>query len=229
MVLTSAHSSASSTAPPTRTLKIVSCLSPSSRLSLFFVNTNTTSAIARATLDDLRAYSHPNSPQYKSISRDQCTTYHFSSMLPVTCNAFGDIIAVIQLVQDIVLALDDARGASEEYTHFVHVLTALGAVMNEVYDLAKASQNASLRQAILDEVQCCCDGINSAHNSISGFERLAEASARSSRGVRAKGLVTKLHWHFLRASEAAKYAKRFGDSHQRFNNFIGLLSWYVYG
>ncbi|KZV65388.1 hypothetical protein PENSPDRAFT_756574 [Peniophora sp. CONT] len=145
-------------------------------------------------------------------------------MFPVTCNAFGDILAVAQLVRSIVVALDDARGATEEYMQFVHVLTALGTVMGEVYDLAKTSQNQTLRQAILEEVQRCCSGINSAHNSIAGFEKLAESSARSSRSIRAGGIVTKLHWHFLRASEAAKYSKRFGDSHQRLNNLIGLLS-----
>ena len=145
-------------------------------------------------------------------------------MFPISCNAFGDIVAVVQIVRDIVVALNDARGAADEYKQFIHVLTALGTVMGEVYDLAQASQNETLRQAVLDEVQVCCININSAHKSITGFEKFADTSTDIPRGKR---VFVKLHWHFLRASDAAKYAQRFTESHNRLNTYIGLLAQYV--
>ncbi|KZV61196.1 hypothetical protein PENSPDRAFT_308089 [Peniophora sp. CONT] len=145
-------------------------------------------------------------------------------MFSITCNAIGDIIAVVQLIRDIVVALNDAHGAAEEYKQFVYVLKALGTVLAEVYNLAKASQNESLCQVVLEEVQRCCIDINSAHNSITNFEKLEETSTRSSRGARAGLVLTKLRWHFMRASYAAKYAKRFSESHHRLNSYIGLLS-----
>ncbi|VDB85846.1 unnamed protein product [Peniophora sp. CBMAI 1063] len=143
-------------------------------------------------------------------------------MFPITCNAIGDIIAVVQLIRDIVVALDDARGAAEEYKQFVHVLTALGAVMEAVYKLARDSPDDALKSVVLEEVRRCCNDINNAHNSIAKFDRLeGETSVRTSR---AGTLFTKLHWHFLKASDATKYAKRFSESHQRLNTYIGLLS-----
>ncbi|VDB85852.1 unnamed protein product [Peniophora sp. CBMAI 1063] len=143
-------------------------------------------------------------------------------MFPITCNAIGDIIAVVQLIRDIVVALDDARGAAEEYKQFTRVLSALGTVMGEVYDLAKASCNEILKQAVLEEVQLCCIDINNAHKSISGYGKLEKIAARSTRNT-TRGVFLKLQWHLLRASDAAKYAQRFDDSHQRLNSFISLL------
>ncbi|KZV61198.1 hypothetical protein PENSPDRAFT_693617 [Peniophora sp. CONT] len=140
-------------------------------------------------------------------------------MFPISCNAFGDIVAVVQIVHDIVVALDGARGAAEEYRQFIHVLSALGAVMDGVYCLAKDSQDENLKQIVLEEVRRCCVDINSAHSSVARFEKLEETSS----GLSAGGIITKLHWHFRKASDAAKYAKRFGESHQRLNSFIGLL------
>lgn len=148
-------------------------------------------------------------------------------MFPITCNAIGDITAVVQLIRDIVVALNDAHGAVEEYKQFVYVLKALGTVLSEVYDLAKASQNETLCQAVLEEVQRCCIDINSAHNSITKFEKLEETPTRPTRSVRTSLIFTKLRWHFLRASDAAKYAKSFSESHHRLNSYIGLLSQYV--
>ncbi|VDC01801.1 unnamed protein product [Peniophora sp. CBMAI 1063] len=143
-------------------------------------------------------------------------------MFPITCNAIGDIIAVVQLIRNIVIALDETRGAAEESKQFTRVLSALGTVMAEVYDLAKASHNETLRQAVLEEVRLCCIDINSAHKSISDFEKLEESSARFTRNTTRRNLK-KIQWHLLRASDAAKYTQRFGESHQRLNSFICLL------
>ncbi|KZV61201.1 hypothetical protein PENSPDRAFT_759572, partial [Peniophora sp. CONT] len=146
-------------------------------------------------------------------------------MFPITCNAIGDIIAVVQIIRDMIVALNDAHGAAEEYKQFIYVLKALGTVLGEVYDLAKAAQNESLCHAVLEEVQHCCIDINDAHDNITNFEKLEETStARTTRGARAGLIMTKLRWHFMRASDAAKYAKRFTESHHRLNTYIGLLS-----
>ncbi|VDC01797.1 unnamed protein product [Peniophora sp. CBMAI 1063] len=143
-------------------------------------------------------------------------------MFPITCNAIGDIIAVVQLIRDIAVALNDVRGAAEEYRQFTRVLTALGTVMAEVYGLTLASHNETLKQAVLEEVQLCCADINNAHNSISGFEVLEETSLGHKRNATQRALK-KIQWHLLRASDVAKYAQRFGESHERLNSFVSLL------
>ena len=145
-------------------------------------------------------------------------------MFPITCNAFGDIVAVIQLIHDIVKALDDARGAADEYARFVHVLTTLGAVMEEVYCLAQQSRNEDLKQAVLAEARRVCDDISKATDSISGFDKLTEASKRPGRGrVYSREVFAKLRWRFRKASDAEIYAKHFSESLQRLNAFISLL------
>ena len=83
-------------------------------------------------------------------------------MFPISCNAFGDIVAVVQLVRDIIRALDDARGAADEYGQFVHVLTSLGTVMDQVYRLAKDHPDDGLREAVLEEVRRVCVDISNA-------------------------------------------------------------------
>lgn len=145
-------------------------------------------------------------------------------MFPISCNAFGDIVAVVQIVREILVALDDARGAAEEYRQFVHVLTTLGTVMEEVYCLAKDSPNEGLKQAVLAEIRRICDDISSATDGVAGYDKLAEASARSSRGHGySRQLLSKLRWRFLKASDAEKYARRFSESLLRLNAFIGIL------
>ena len=148
-------------------------------------------------------------------------------MFPITCNAIGDIIAIVQLVRDIVVALNDSRGAVDEYRQFVHVLKALGTILEAVYELASDSQDRRLQQSILEEVQLCCITINNAHKSLSGFEKLAETSARSTRGG-PRAALTKLHWHFMRAADAERYAKQFHESHMRLNSLLMVHSQCVY-
>ncbi|VDC01805.1 unnamed protein product [Peniophora sp. CBMAI 1063] len=147
-------------------------------------------------------------------------------MFPITCNAIGDIIAVVQLIYDIVKALDDTRGAVKEYKQFIHVLTALGTVMHAVHDLVKDSHDDILRRNVLQEIQRCCEDINQAQSSIAGFQKLEKASTdrASSRASAASTMFTKLQWHLLKASDAEKFARRFSESHIRLNGFIGLLS-----
>ena len=145
-------------------------------------------------------------------------------MVPISCNAFGDIVAVVQLVREIVLALDDARGAAQEYKQFVHVLTTLGTVMEEVFYLANDSQNEALKQAMLAEIRRACGLISSATDSIAGFDRLrGDASALSSGRDHSRELLSKLRWRFLRASDAENHTKRLSESLQRLNAFIGIL------
>ena len=145
-------------------------------------------------------------------------------MFPISCNAFGDIVAAAELVRAIVVALDDSRGAAKEYQLFVHVLTGLGTAMGEAYELAKVSRNDALRQAVLEEVQLCCISINNAHKSIAGFEKLVQTSDQSSPGKRAGIIFAKLHWRFLRTSDVVEYTKRFSESHHRLNTYISLLT-----
>ncbi|VDC01799.1 unnamed protein product [Peniophora sp. CBMAI 1063] len=95
--------------------------------------------------------------------------------------------------------------------------------MGEVYDLAKASYNETLRQAVLEEVQLCCIDINHAYNIIVGFENLEDSSACSTHRRNTRRVLKKIQWQLLRASDAAKYAKRFGENHKRLNSFIPLL------
>ncbi|VDC01803.1 unnamed protein product [Peniophora sp. CBMAI 1063] len=146
------------------------------------------------------------------------------AMIPITCNAVGDIIAVVQLIHKIVKALDDSHGAPAEYRRFIHILTALGEVMDTIYELAEKSSDENLRHIVLREVQHCCADLNEAQECVAGYEKLQEASSSSSLRARRDRVLTKLQWHLLKVSDAKTYAERLSASHVRLNGLITLLS-----
>ncbi|KZV65386.1 hypothetical protein PENSPDRAFT_133375 [Peniophora sp. CONT] len=144
-------------------------------------------------------------------------------MVLITCNSFGDILAVVQLVRDVIRTLDEARGAADEYTRFVFMLNSVGTAMEGVHTLAEHSRDEGLRQAVFDEVKRVHEDITSAKGDIVGFEKLAKAVDGGETYPRE--VFTKLRWRFRKASDADKYTKRFGESLVRLNTFIGVLTY----
>ncbi|KZV65383.1 hypothetical protein PENSPDRAFT_689945 [Peniophora sp. CONT] len=153
-------------------------------------------------------------------------------MFPITCNAFGDIVAVIQLVLELVKALDDTRGAAVKYRLFVQELESLSIMMGEAYRVAEGAPS-TLQLLVLKEIQICTNNIEDAYRRTRGFEKLGESSQK--RTVKTKllkrlvrkplGLAAKkAHWHFRRTTDAQKYREIFRDCLQRLDFIVGLIS-----
>ncbi|KZV66138.1 hypothetical protein PENSPDRAFT_689252 [Peniophora sp. CONT] len=146
-------------------------------------------------------------------------------MFPISCNAFGDILAVVQLVRDIAAALNDARGAASEYQRLIHELNMLGTVLEEAHQIAVSAQDNTLKDALLTEVRrCSVEDIAEAGKLLPGFEILAQPSVGDKgKFARARTTVKKLQWHFMKASDAASFASRFHARQLRINTVLVLL------
>lgn len=102
----------------------------------------------------------------------------------LTFGAVGDIIAVCQLIKDIVSALDDCRGSSKKYRDLIHSLGVLNDALREVHHVFSHPPRASINQQRL-----CAAGLSSikqVQESLQSFnDKLGKF--RSSLGPRGSG------------------------------------------
>ncbi|KZV66120.1 hypothetical protein PENSPDRAFT_99407 [Peniophora sp. CONT] len=145
-------------------------------------------------------------------------------MFPVTFNAIGDILALAQLLYDIVHTLDDARGAPAEIQRFAHELELLGIVIANVHRVGDASLDDALKEAVLTEARLCYVEIVNAGKLLPGFDSLLQSTVGNSSLGRARLMAKKLQWHFMKASDAAAFATRFHDIYLRLSVLIGSLN-----
>ena len=60
-------------------------------------------------------------------------------MVPITCNAVGDILALAMLVLDVIRALNDAKGSASEYRVSVDELNGLRTILAAAARVAQDS------------------------------------------------------------------------------------------
>ncbi|VDC06490.1 unnamed protein product [Peniophora sp. CBMAI 1063] len=145
-------------------------------------------------------------------------------MFPITFNAIGDILALAQLLRDIALALDDARGSAAHCQRFAHELRLLGAVIADVHRIAEASLDDALQDATLGEVRLCYEELARAAKLLPDSERLMNMTVGGSLPSRARLAASKLQWRFLKAPDADALALRFHDVYLRLTILIGTFN-----
>ncbi|VDC00987.1 unnamed protein product [Peniophora sp. CBMAI 1063] len=146
-------------------------------------------------------------------------------MFPITFNAIGDILALAQIVYDIVQALNDSvHGAAAECQRFAHELKLLGAVIVIAHRAANTSPDDVLKEALLTEVRLCYAEIVEAGKLLPGFDTLLRTSTGATVWDRARAVAKKLKWHFMKASDAATFTDRFHAVHLRLNVLVGSLN-----
>ncbi|VDC01543.1 unnamed protein product [Peniophora sp. CBMAI 1063] len=91
-------------------------------------------------------------------------------MIPITCNAVGDILALVTLFLDIARALDEARGSPAKWRALNSELKSLHIVLASVARVAEHTTDTLLRDEIVREVNRCSDDVHRA------LERVAEFS-----------------------------------------------------
>lgn len=154
-------------------------------------------------------------------------------MFPITCNAFGDIVAVAQIICSLAKALKDSNGATQDYRDFAHGLEMTATVIQEVHSLAHNSSYETVRDVVLDNTRRCCADLQRANELTSGFESLIRAQSSGvsgSNGVvgRLSRGAHKLRWHFMKSSEAAEFTQRFRDYCSQIQLCVTLLNECVY-
>ena len=146
-------------------------------------------------------------------------------MIPITCNAVGDIIALTTLVLDAIRALNDARGSAAEHRKFKNELKGLHTILEAAARVANDSANGGLREEIIREVDECGQDVQEA------LERIAKFSAMETPGdgVRARAARTryKLEWRFARRDEVQTARKELAMATQRLTTLLVLSNAYA--
>ena len=150
-------------------------------------------------------------------------------MFPITCNAFGDIIAVAQLIRDIATALDEVRGATSGYRAFVQQLHTTATIIDEAHRLVHGRPASSLQAAILDEVRGCCADLERAEERTSGFEAFLPSNGSQAPGSyklrdRLSRGAKMLQWRFQRSPETKDLSQALHNRCLRIQTLLTLLN-----
>ena len=141
-------------------------------------------------------------------------------MIPITCNAVGDIIALTTLVLDAIRALNDARGSAAEHRRFKNELKGLHTILEAAARVANDSANGALREEIIREVDECGQDVQEALRRVAKFSAMGD----SGDGLRARATRTryKLEWRFARRDEVQTARKELAMATQRLTTLLVL-------
>jgi hypothetical protein len=124
-------------------------------------------------------------------------------MVFISCNAFGDIVAVVTLIYQIATALNDARGSSKDYRDLVQELRTLAHLLQNISDLVTGLLDPSLQSTVVSAVQQCCSVIGDAFEDTTTFSILGdERSSEHSLFHRVRRTVSKVDWRLRRQADA---------------------------
>ena len=114
-------------------------------------------------------------------------------MIPLTCNAVGDILALATLVLDLARALSESSGSPSEYRAFTAELNSLNIVLSSVGRIAQLTTDDRLRGEIVREVDLCGSDIQRALEGIAKFSELG----RVGKGTDVLRVKLQRHWYKL--------------------------------
>lgn len=123
-------------------------------------------------------------------------------MVAFTCNAFGDIVAIVSILRMITIALKDSRQSRGEYRCFMDDLQRFADLLERVAKQeSTVSAPDSLQEQVLAAVQRCCDVIQRAVDCVDGFKCLKEDTPLQTFSDRLKSGVLKVRWRVTKVSE----------------------------
>ncbi|VDB87206.1 unnamed protein product [Peniophora sp. CBMAI 1063] len=118
-------------------------------------------------------------------------------MIPITCNAVGDILALATLFLDIARALDESRGSPAKWRVLNSELKSLHIVLASVARVAEHTTDTLLREQIVREVNRCSDDVRRALERVAEFSMLGHnESPDDVCSIRIKRQWYKLKWRF---------------------------------
>ena len=146
-------------------------------------------------------------------------------MIPITCNAVGDILALATLVLDIAHALNDSRGSSAEYRAFTTELNSLNIVLASVARVAELTADVKLRAEIVYEADRCGKDIQRGLDRIVKFSLLGlnEHKCAPLR-VKLKRQWYKVDWHFGARTSVQEVRAELAAATQRLSAYMAISS-----
>ncbi|VDB99434.1 unnamed protein product [Peniophora sp. CBMAI 1063] len=118
-------------------------------------------------------------------------------MIPISCNAVGDILALATLFLDIARALDESRGSPAKWRALNSELKSLHIVLASVARVAEHTTDTLLHDEIVREVNRCSDDVRRALERVAEFSMLGrDESPDDVCSIRMKRQWYKLKWRF---------------------------------
>ena len=150
-------------------------------------------------------------------------------MIPITCNAVGDILALAELLVDVVRALNDSRGSAQEYRTFTRELYGFRTMLTTAARVAEDSADRALRDEIIREVDQCGRDVQLALARIAKFSELGHGSSSAS-GMRARLARHryKLEWRFFQRDDVQTVRKELATATQRLTTLLVLSNAFAY-
>jgi hypothetical protein len=132
----------------------------------------------------------------------------------------GDFINSINLVKDIIKALNDSKGSSKEYVEVIAELrglvTALILVKTQYSETAQISQRSTIRQAVEE----CHTIIDDFLRSIGKYHgHLGRAGSNN----KWKDAVRKVQWHLCKADELTSFRLRIASHVQNIEMLLATI------
>ena len=120
-------------------------------------------------------------------------------MFPISCNAVGDIIALVQLACQIVTALNESRGAQAECRELFAQLTSIAHVLEVSRHTIDSLRIDALRKIVDEQLASTSRYIQDGLGKVARFSDLLPqaTTGRPTLGDRAMTTWSCLKWEFL--------------------------------
>ncbi|VDB87230.1 unnamed protein product [Peniophora sp. CBMAI 1063] len=142
-------------------------------------------------------------------------------MIPITCNAVGDILALATLFLDIARALDESRGSPAKWRALNSELKSLHIVLASVARVAENTTDTLLRGEIVREVNRCGDDVRRALERAAEFSVLGrDESPDDVCSIRMKRQWYKLKWRFGYHGSAESIREELAAAIQRLTAYL---------
>ena len=126
--------------------------------------------------------------------------------MPVSCGSVGDVIAVCQLVKDLIAALNDCRGSSGEFNELVKELQSLARALHEVNVLATKHEGTQELYALVEAARAAAQGCRESINRMLKRVRRYQDSLRlGGSGNAFKDTARKVQWRILEKEEVDRF------------------------
>lgn len=125
------------------------------------------------------------------------------SLIGFTFGSFGDIVTIAQLLQGIIAALSESRGASSEYQNLISQLRAFSDVLRSVHDTifdhnsGPPPLSAHTARCLRKELDGCHSQLQSVQKRIHGYQN---SLRKGGSGSRMRDSWRKIGWGCLRVA-----------------------------
>ncbi|KAK5128391.1 hypothetical protein LTR85_003059 [Meristemomyces frigidus] len=145
--------------------------------------------------------------------------------MPITFGSVGDIIAVAQLVKDLIDALDKSRGSSAEYRGLIRDLELLRDVLSQIEQLANAHETtlelAALYETVRRILEPCRLPIEAFRRRVSKYE----ATLGRGDANKLKAAIYMFRWQVGEKEEVAKLRTQLTGQVAFLNMLLGATNW----